>query len=57
MKVLPLGIVYAIWSGIGIVAAAIIGWFVFAEQLKALQLVFMAMVLCGAVGLRLSTNA
>ncbi|HEX4846788.1 MAG TPA: multidrug efflux SMR transporter [Novosphingobium sp.] len=55
MKVLPLGVVYAIWSGVGIVAAALIGVFAFDERLGAIQYVFIAMVLIGAVGLNLST--
>jgi small multidrug resistance pump len=55
MKVLPVGIVYAIWAGVGIVAAALIGLLAFGERLGPLQLMFMAMVLIGAVGLRVST--
>ncbi len=54
MKVLPVGMVYAIWSGVGIVAAAIIGIFAFDERLSALQFGFIAMILIGAVGLNLS---
>jgi multidrug transporter EmrE-like cation transporter len=57
MKVLPVGIVYAIWAGVGIVAAAVIGVVAFNERLGALQLLCMAMVLIGAVGLRITTTA
>jgi len=57
MKVLPVGIVYAIWAGVGIVAAAAIGVFAFAETLSGLQYLFIAMVVVGAVGLRLTTSA
>lgn len=56
MKVLPVGIVYAIWSGIGIVAASLIGIFAFDEKLGALQFVFIAMILIGAVGLNLTAS-
>lgn len=56
MKVLPVGIVYAIWSGIGIVAASLIGIFAFKETLGALQFVFIAMILIGAVGLNLTVT-
>ncbi len=51
MKVLPVGIVYAIWSGVGRVAARLIGMFAFDERLGALQFLFIAMILIGAVGL------
>ncbi len=57
MKVLPVGVVYAIWAGIGIVAAAVIGTFAFGERLGPIQLVCIAMVLVGAVGLRLTTTS
>jgi len=57
MKYLPLGVVYAIWAGVGVVAAVMIGWFAFDERLSAMQFICVAMVLVGAVGLRLSTNA
>lgn len=56
MKVLPVGLVYAIWAGVGIVAAAIIGIFAFEERLGALQYGFIAMILIGAVGLNLTTQ-
>ncbi|MEO1647614.1 MAG: multidrug efflux SMR transporter [Pseudomonadota bacterium] len=56
MKALPVGVVYAIWSGVGIVAASLIGIFAFDERLGALQFVFMAMILIGAVGLQLTAT-
>lgn len=49
MKVLPVGVVYAIWAGVGIVA--------FDEKLGAIQYLCIAMVLVGAVGLRITSNA
>lgn len=57
MKVLPVGIVYAVWAGVGIVAAALIGVFVFQERLGAVQILCIALVLVGAIGLRLTTNS
>ncbi|MHA6723068.1 DMT family transporter [Sphingomonas sp. RS2018] len=57
MKSLPVGTVYAIWAGVGIVAAAIIGALAFDERLGAIQLLCIALVLTGAVGLRLTTTA
>ena len=57
MKALPVGVVYAVWAGIGIVAAAVIGVFAFGEKLSALQYLFIALVLGGAIGLRATTTA
>jgi len=57
MKELPVGVVYAIWAGVGIVAAALIGIFAFDERMGALQFGFIAMIVIGAIGLRLTTTA
>jgi small multidrug resistance pump len=57
MKELPVGVVYAIWAGIGIVAAVLIGFMAFGERLGPFQMACVAMVLVGAVGLRLSTTS
>ena len=56
MKALPVGIVYAIWSGVGIVAASLMGVLAFDERLSGLQFVFIAMILTGAVGLQVTAN-
>ena len=56
LKVIPVGIAYAIWSGVGIVAAGLIGTFAFGERLGAIQLAFIALVIVGCVGLRLTTS-
>ncbi len=57
MKVLPVGVVYAIWAGVGIVAATAIGIFAFDEKLGLFQYLCILMILLGAVGLRLTTTA
>ena len=56
MKALPVGVVYAIWAGVGIVAAAIIGVAVFGETLGLVQMLCVALVIVGAVGLQLTTR-
>ena len=33
LRTMPVGIAYAIWSGIGIVLVTLIGWFVFEQSL------------------------
>ena len=57
IKVIPVGVAYALWAGIGIVAVTLIGWSVFEERLEAVQLAFIGMIAIGAVGLRLTTTA
>jgi multidrug transporter EmrE-like cation transporter len=54
MKALPVGIVYAVWAGVGIVAASLIGVLIFGDKLGAIHLVFIAMILVGTVGLKMN---
>ena len=54
MKALPVGIVYAVWAGVGIVAASLIGVWIFGDKLGAIHLVFIAMILVGTVGLKMN---
>ena len=56
VKVIHVGIAYAIWSGCGIVAISVIGIFAFEERLSAVQFGFIGMILIGAVGLNLSVQ-
>lgn len=53
---IPIGVAYAIWSGIGIAAITIIGLVLFRQSLSFAQLGFIAMIVIGAVGLSLSTS-
>jgi small multidrug resistance pump len=49
----PLGIAYAIWAGIGVVAVAIISWLVFHEMLTWQQILGMVLVAGGVALLEL----
>lgn len=53
MKTLPMGTAYAIWTGIGASGGAIIGMLLFGESKDWRRVVFIAMVLGAAVGLKL----
>lgn len=55
LKAIPVGVAYAIWAGVGIVAVAFIGAAFFGQRLGAAQVACIALVLVGAVGLRLTT--
>lgn len=55
MTRIPMGIAYAVWSGVGIVAIATIGWIVFRQNLTLAQIGFMALILIGAIGLNVTT--
>lgn len=53
-KTLPLGISYAVWTGLGTLFNVLFGIFVFKESRSTKKLVFMGMVLMGVIGLRLA---
>jgi multidrug transporter EmrE-like cation transporter len=54
---LPMGVVYAVWSGMGIALVAIIGWVVLQQPLTSVQVLCIALIIGGAIGLSLSTPA
>lgn len=56
-KTLPAGVVYAVWSGLGIVAITALGVVYFEEELDLLQWGCIALIFVGAVGLSLTTNS
>jgi paired small multidrug resistance pump len=53
MKSLPMGTSYAVWTGIGTVGGAIVGMFFYGESKDWKRMMFIAMVLSAAVGLKL----
>lgn len=53
MRTLPMGTAYAIWTGIGTVGGALLGMFFFGESKEWRRILFIAMVLGAAVGLKL----
>jgi small multidrug resistance pump len=56
LKALPVGVAYAIWSGVGTVLIATIGILWFQEAASPPRLLFIAMILIGAIGLNLTTR-
>ena len=53
LKTMPVGIVYAIWSGLGIVFIAIIGLVAFGQRLDTPAVLGMAMILAGILVIHL----
>lgn len=57
LRFLPVGIVYAVWSGLGIVLIALIGWAVFGQRLDAAAVLGIGLILAGVVVLHFFSNA
>ncbi|MDM8102512.1 MULTISPECIES: DMT family transporter [Oceanobacillus] len=55
LQFIPMGTGYAIWTGIGVVGGALIGMIFYGESKDWRRMVFIAMVLCSVIGLKLIT--
>lgn len=53
LKVIAVGIAYAIWSGVGIALVTLIGWRVFEQQLNLGELAGIGLILAGVVVIQL----
>ena len=49
LKTIPVGIAYAVWSGAGIVAIALIGYFMFGQALDTAALIGIGLILAGVL--------
>ncbi len=56
LKYMPVGVVYAIWSGLGIVMIAGIGFVVFKQRLDGPALIGLAMIIAGILVIHLFSN-
>jgi quaternary ammonium compound-resistance protein SugE len=56
LRVLPVGIAYAVWTGIGAVGTVLMGVALFGEGLDAKRIGFIALIILGIVGLKLQTE-
>ncbi len=57
LRVMPVGVVYAIWSGLGIVLIAAIGYVVFGQKLDTPAILGTGMILAGIVVIQLFSRA
>lgn len=57
LRTMPVGIAYAIWSGIGIVLVTLIGWFVFEQSLDIPAIIGLALIITGVVVLQIFSKS
>ncbi len=53
LKMIPLGTVYAVWTGIGAAGTAALGMILFNEPREVARIVCLVMIVAGTVGLKL----
>lgn len=56
LKVIPVGVAYAVWAGLGIAIVTGFGVFIFDQKLGVAQYGFIGLILIGAIGLNLTTS-
>ncbi|EOG1982509.1 QacE family quaternary ammonium compound efflux SMR transporter [Proteus mirabilis] len=57
VKVMPLGIAYAIWSGLGIVLVSVAAVFVYQQKLDFPAIVGMTLIIAGVLVINLLSNS
>jgi small multidrug resistance pump len=56
IRVLGLSITYAVWSGVGTLATAMIGWLYFNEPATALKMASAGLIVMGVMGMQLASR-
>lgn len=57
LKFIPVGVAYAIWSGVGTVIIVLIGIFLFGQRLNFLSFLGIAMIVSGVILLNLFSGS
>jgi len=53
VRSIPVSVAYAVWSGVGTAAVAVIGYFFLGEGMSTVKLASLALIILGVVGLNL----
>lgn len=56
LRTMPVGFVYGVWAGLGIVGVAIVGFFLFGEAFNTVKLAGMALVVAGVILLEVGSH-
>jgi small multidrug resistance pump len=57
LRTMPMGVAYAIWSGVGIVLISAIGWIGFGQKLDVAAIAGMALILAGVIVINTLSSA
>ena len=57
LKTIPVGVAYAIWSGVGVALITLIGWLVFKQRLDAPAVFGILLIVAGVVVIRFFSMA
>lgn len=57
LRVLPTGVAYAIWSGVGIVLISLVSWLYYKQSLDAPAIIGMGLIIAGVVVLNVFSSS
>ncbi len=57
LRTIPVGVAYAVWSGVGIMLVAVIGWLVYGQKLDLPGVTGMGLIIAGIAVLNLFSKA
>ena len=57
LRMIPVGLAYAIWSGLGIVLISLIGWRVFGQALDLPAMIGLALIIAGVMVVNLFSKS
>ena len=57
LRGIPVGIAYAVWSGVGIVLISVIGWIAFGQRLDAAAVLGIGMIMAGVIVLNVFSRS
>ncbi len=56
METMPVGVAYAIWTGLGAVFTMFVGVMLYNDRIDRIRILFVTMIIVGVVGLQLSSE-
>lgn|SRR5690554_366230 len=57
LRSIPVGIAYAVWSGLGVVLVSIVGWWLYNQTLDLASLIGIGLIIAGVLVINLFSSA
>ncbi|MCD5362563.1 MULTISPECIES: multidrug efflux SMR transporter [Chromobacterium] len=57
LRQIPVGVAYALWSGVGIVLVSIVGWVLYGQKLDAPAMIGMGLIIAGVLVMNLMSKS
>ncbi|MGR2664394.1 MULTISPECIES: DMT family transporter [Chromobacterium] len=57
LRQIPVGVAYALWSGVGIVLVSIVGWVLYGQKLDAPAMIGMGLIVAGVLVMNLMSKS